>query len=71
MRLTTLRRVGLEGASHTIQLGIFPSVKEVRTNPYHTILINMYGFVFLDQPIPYDFYESIWSVSNSQTFLES
>ena len=46
MNLKALRIVGLEGATHTIQLGVFPSVREVRTNPYHTILIDMYGFVF-------------------------
>ena len=46
MNLTTSRIVGLEEASHTIQLGMFPSVREVRTSPYHMILIDMYGFVF-------------------------
>ena len=46
MSLRSFRIVGLERATHTIQLGVFPSVREVRTNPYHTILIDMYGFVF-------------------------
>ena len=46
MSLRSLRIVGLEGATHTIKLGIFPSVREVRTNLYHMILIYMYGFVF-------------------------
>ena len=46
MNLRSFKIVGLEGTVHTIHLGVFPSVKEVRTNPYHTILIDMYNFVF-------------------------
>ena len=46
MNLRALRIVGLEGASHTIQLDVFSSIREVRTNPYYMILIDMYGFVF-------------------------
>ena len=46
MNLAVLRIVGLEGASHTIQLGMFPSVKKVKTSPYHMIFIDMNGFVF-------------------------
>ena len=46
MRLKSFMIVGLEGAIHTIQVEVFPSVKKVKTSPYHTILINMYGFVF-------------------------
>ena len=51
MNLRSFRIVELERAAHTIQLRVFFSVKEVKTIPYHTILIDMYGFVFLDQPI--------------------
>ena len=40
-----LKIVGLKEAAHTIQLGVFSSVREVRANPYHTILIYIYGFV--------------------------
>ena len=46
MSLRLFRIYGLEGAAHSIQLGVFPSGREVRTNTYHTILIDMYGFVF-------------------------
>ena len=46
MNLRSLKIVELEGVAHIIQLGVFLSVKEVRTNAYHTILIDMYGFVF-------------------------
>ena len=46
MNLRSLRIAGVEGATHTIQLGVFLSVKEVRASPYHTIFIDMYGFVF-------------------------
>ena len=46
MNLESLNIVGLEGTVHTIQLGVFPSVRKVKTSPYHTILIDMYGFVF-------------------------
>ena len=46
MNLRIVRIVGSEGASHTIQLRVFPSVEEVRTSLYHTNLIDMYGFVF-------------------------
>ena len=71
MNLKALRIVGLEGAAHTTQLGMFLIVKEVRTNSYHTILIDVYDFVFWDQPLPYDFYESVWLIVNSHIFLES
>ena len=46
MNLRALRIVGLKRATHTIQLTVFSSVIEVRTSPYYTILINIYGFVF-------------------------
>ena len=46
MNLRSLKIVGLEGAAHSIQLEMFPSVERVKTNLYHTILIDMYGFVF-------------------------
>ena len=46
MSLESFRIVGLEGTIHTIQLGVFPSVREVKTRSYHTILIDMYDFVF-------------------------
>ena len=46
MNLRALRIVRLERASYTIQLVMFSSVREVRTSPYHMILIDMYGFVF-------------------------
>ena len=42
---------------------MFPSIKEVKTSLYHTILIDMYGFVFKDQLVPYDFYECVWQLS--------
>ena len=44
LRLFTI--VGLEEATHTIQLGMFPSARKVRTNPYYTILIDIYDFLF-------------------------
>ena len=59
MNLRSLKIVGLKKTAHTIQVGVFPSVRDIRTNPYHTIIINMYGFVFKDEPIPYDFCECI------------
>ena len=46
MNLRALGIVELEGASHTIQLGVFLSVKEVKTNPYHTMLIDIYVLCF-------------------------
>ena len=46
MSLKSLRIVGLGGTAHIIQLRVFSSVREVRTSPYYTILIDMYGFVF-------------------------
>ena len=46
MNLRSLRIVGLQGAAHTIYLRVFPTVGEVRTSPYHMILIDVYGFVF-------------------------
>ena len=46
MNLRSLNIVGLEGAAYIIQLGMFPSVREVRMSSYHMILIDMYGFVF-------------------------
>ena len=46
MNLRTLRIVGLENATHSIQLEVFPSVKEIKISPYYTIPIDMYGFVF-------------------------
>ena len=46
MNLKTFRIVELKGATHTIQLRMFLNVGEVGTSPYHTILIDMYGFVF-------------------------
>ena len=46
MNLRTFKIVELEGTTHTIQLGVFLSVREVMTIPYHMFLIDMYGFVF-------------------------
>ena len=46
MNLKSLRIVELEITTYTIQLGVFPTVKEVRTTLYNTILINMYDFLF-------------------------
>ena len=46
IELRSLRIVGLEGAAYIIQLGVFSSVRDVRTNLYHTILIDIYDFVF-------------------------
>ena len=46
MSLRSFTIVRLEGAFHTIQLRMFANVREVKTNLYHTILMNMYGFVF-------------------------
>ena len=51
--------VELEKAAHTIQLGMFLAIRNVKTNPYHTILIDMYVFVFQVQPMPYNFYGCI------------
>ena len=46
MNLRSFRIVELERAVHTIQLGVFLSVKEVKTSPFHMIGIDMYVFVF-------------------------
>ena len=62
MSLRLFRIVGLEGLAHTIQLGVFPSIREVKTNPYHTILIDMYGFVFYYHLIPFNFCECVWQL---------
>ena len=50
MRLRSFRIVGLEGIVHTKQLGVFSSVKEVKTSPYHIILIDMYVLCFKSNP---------------------
>ena len=50
MNLRALRIVRLEGASHTIQLGVFPNVKKVRMSPYHTILIDIMVLGFRANP---------------------
>ena len=46
MSLKSFRIDELEAATHTIQLEVFSTVKEVMTSPNHTILIDMYGFMF-------------------------
>ena len=50
MNLKALRIVGLERAAHTIQLGVFPSIREVRTNPYHMIFVKVYGRLPIVKP---------------------